>query len=90
MQSRVEANKRNEALLKQNQDLTMQMKQMKQEIDDLKLSTLSKVALVLTRRTAVRLAAYSRCSSRLPRFVRVIPGFVVEFMLNLRLDTTPT
>lgn len=43
MQSRVEANKRNEALLKQNQDLTMQMKQMKQEIDDLKLSTLSKV-----------------------------------------------
>ncbi|XP_063683179.1 carboxyl-terminal PDZ ligand of neuronal nitric oxide synthase protein-like isoform X2 [Bolinopsis microptera] len=43
MQSRSEANNRNETLLKQNQDLMMQMKQMRNEIDDLKLSTLSKV-----------------------------------------------
>ncbi|KAL5269770.1 hypothetical protein ACHWQZ_G003288 [Mnemiopsis leidyi] len=43
MQSRAEANQRNEILLKQNQDLMMQMKQMRHEIDDLKLSTLSKV-----------------------------------------------
>lgn len=43
MQSRSEANNRNETLLKQNQDLMMQMKQMRHEIDDLKLSTLSKV-----------------------------------------------
>ena len=44
MQSRAEANQRNEILLKQNQDLMMQMKQMRHEIDDLKLSTLSKVS----------------------------------------------
>jgi len=43
MQARAEANQRNEVLLKQNQDLMMQMKQMRHEIDDLKLSTLSKV-----------------------------------------------
>lgn len=43
MQARAEANQRNETLLKQNQDLMMQMKQMRHEIDDLKLSTLSKV-----------------------------------------------
>ena len=44
MQARAEANQRNETLLKQNQDLMMQMKQMRHEIDDLKLSTLSKVS----------------------------------------------
>ena len=47
MQSRSEANNRNETLLKQNQDLMMQMKQMRHEIDDLKLSTLSKVNILI-------------------------------------------
>jgi len=47
MQTRVEANKRNVTLLNQNKDLMNSMKQMRQEIDDLKISTLSKVRKLL-------------------------------------------
>lgn len=43
MHSRAEANKRSETLSKANNELVLQMKQMRKEIDDLKISTLSKV-----------------------------------------------
>ena len=61
MQARAEANQRNETLLKQNQDLMMQMKQMRHEIDDLKLSTLSKVGNQVSVVSCWRLNKQFRC-----------------------------